>query len=416
MRMACILTLLLALLASKASAEDWPQWRGPTGQNHAATGATAPNEWSETSGLAWVTPIPGRGHSSPTIVGDRIYLTTCNEQAETQSLLVLDRRTGELLQETVAHTGKLPPRIHPNNTHASPTAACNGKHVFSLFNNDLSCWLSKFDLKGKLIWQRRIAGFDPQQYQFGFGTSPLLHEGRLVFATEYDGPESGLYAVDCETGEQLWHAPRPKSLSNSSPILATLNGKPQWIISGNQQVASYDPNDGAQLWSVDASTSATCGTMVWDGEQNTAFASGGYPDTFTLCVACTGRPSVAWENNKIKCYEQSLLLVDGYLYAVADNGVANCIRAADGKVMWRERIGGPFSASPLYVDGKVYISNERGTTFVFRASPEGYEAVAENQLGDDCFATSTPLDGRLYHRYAKRVGGRRQEFLAAIGE
>lgn len=408
--------LLIVILASNACAEDWSQWRGPSGQNHAAAGAMAPNEWNETSGLAWVTPVPGRGHSSPTIVGDRIYLTTCDEGIETQSLLVFDRQTGELLTQTVAHTGKLPPRIHPNNTHASPTAACDGEHVFTLFNHDLSCWVTKFDLEGNQLWQTRVAGFDPQQYQFGFGTSPLLHNGLLMFATEYDGPESGLYAISCETGDQVWKAPRPKSLSNSSPILATLNGKSQLIISGNRQVAAYSPEDGKQLWSVDASTSATCGTMVWDAQQNMAFASGGYPDTFTLGVTAAGQPRVVWQNNKIKCYEQSLLLVDGYLYAVADNGVANCIRTADGEVMWKERVGGPFSSSPIYIDGKVYVTNERGVTFIFHASPDSFEPVAKNQLGDECFATSTPLDGRLYHRFAKRVNGKRQEYLAAIGE
>ncbi len=407
---------LLWIVTASASADDWPQWRGPSGQNYAAPGATAPEQWSESSNIAWRTKVPGRGHSSPVLTGDRIYLTTCDEPSQQQSLLVFDRATGRPLKQTVVHTGKLPPRIHGNNTHASPTVACDGNHVFALFNNNLACWVTKFDLDGNQIWQRRVAGFDPQKYKFGFGSSPILHEGLLILSTEYDGPDSGIYAIDTETGQTVWNAPRTKSLSYSTPIPATLNGRPELIMSGNQRIAAYDPRTGNELWSTPGSTHATCGTMVWDSQNNVAFASGGYPDTFTLAVRVGTRPSIPWQKNKIKCYEQSMLLVDGYLYAIADNGIAYCLQASDGSQRWRERLGGPISASPILVDGKVYVSNERGTTFVFRATPESYQPIATNQLGDECFATTTPVDGRLYHRYAKREGGVRQEYLVAIGE
>ncbi|CAK9037474.1 Dehydrogenase [Durusdinium trenchii] len=399
-----------------AHGEDWPQWRGPSGQNHAATGATAPEKWSAEENLAWNTPIPGRGHSSPVIVGERIYLTTCDEQAETQSLLVLDRKTGELLTQTVAHQGKLPPRIHGNNTHASPTVACDGKNVFALFNNDLACWITKFDLDGKQVWQKRIAPFDPQQFRFGFGSSPILVDGLLVFSTEFDGDGSGVYGIDTNSGEEVWHIARPESLSYSTPIPAKLDGKTQLVMSGNDRIASYDPKTGRELWSTPGSTKATCGTMVWDTERNLAFASGGYPGSFTLAVRGTGDHDIVWEKGQPRCYEQSLLLVDGNLFALADNGIAFCLRGEDGETMWRERLDGPVSASPIYVDGKVYVTNEEATTFVFRASPAGFELVAENKLGDECFATTTPVDGRLYHRYAVRRDGQRQEYLAAIGE
>ncbi len=407
---------LLTILAGPVMADDWPQWRGPGGQNHAAPGATAPNKWSETSNLAWKTKVPGRGHSSPVVVGQRIYLTTCDEETQQQSLLVFDRTTGELLKQSVAHKGNLPPRIHGNNTHASPTVACDGKHVFTLFHNDLACFLTQFDLEGNQIWQRRAAGFDPQRFVFGFGTSPILVDGLLVFATEYDGPDSGIYGIQPESGTQVWRAPRPESLSNSSPIAAELDGKTQLLISGQNQIASYDPQTGRQLWSTPGATRATCGTMVWDSQRNLAMASGGYPDTFTTAVRGGGDPTVAWSTNKLKCYEQSLLCVDGYVYAVTDNGIAHCLRATDGEPLWNERLGGRYSSSPLYVEGKIYVTNERGTTFVYQATPEGYKPIAENQLGDECFATPAPVNGKLYHRYARREAGERQEYLVAIGE
>lgn len=406
---------LLCAVSATASADDWPQWRGPSGQNHAATDATAPSQWSESSNLAWQTKVPGRGHSSPIVVANGIYLTTCDEKAEQQSLLVFDRNTGILLKQTIAHTGNLPAKIHKNNTHASPTVACDGQHVFALFNNNLACWVTKFDLEGNRVWQKRVAGFDPQQYKFGFGSSPIISGDLLIFSTEYDGPDSGVYAISTDTGQTVWRVPRNETLSYSTPIVATLGGRPQLIMSGQQSISSYDPATGSRLWATDGSTYATCGTMVWDAERNLAFASGGYPKTFTLAVHGDGS-RIAWDTNKVRCYEQSMLLVDGYLYALADNGIAHCLRAEDGTPMWRERLSGPVSASPVYVDGKIYVSNERGTTFVFRATPDGYQPIAENQLGDECFATSTPVDGKLYHRYAKREGDHRQEYLVAIGE
>lgn len=403
------------LLVGIAHAEDWRQWRGPSGQHHAAEGATAPTEWGERQGLAWNTPIPGRGHSSPTIVGERIYLTTADEQGQTQSLLVLDRRTGALARETVVHRGKLPAEIHPNNTHASPTVASDGQHVFALFHNDLACWVTKFDLAGEIVWQKRVAAFDPQQYKFGFGSSPVIVGDVLIIATVYDGSDSGLYAIRCDDGEPAWSTARPQKLSYSTPARFPSAGKTLLLLSGNYLLASYDAASGRELWSTEGGTWATCGTMVWDPAGDLAFASGGYPDSFTLAVKTDGEHEVVWQKN-IKCYEQSLLWVDGYVYAVADSGVAHCLRATDGETMWRQRLGGSYSASPLLVDGKVYVTNEQGTTFIFKASGEDYQPVGENQLGDECFATSTPLDGRLYHRYAKREGGRRQEYLAAIGE
>lgn len=396
-------------------AEDWPQWRGPSGDNHAASEATAPVAWSENSGLAWVTPVPGRGHSSPTIVGDRIYLTTANVERQTQSLLIYDRQTGKQLAETVAHQGGLTAKLHPNNTHASPTVASDGQRVFAVFNNEKSVWLTAFDLRGEQLWQQRAIGFEPQRYEFGFGSSPVYVDGLVVIASEYDGPESGIVAFDAATGERRWRVDRPQSLSYSTPARASLGGRTSLVTSGNNRFAAYDPQTGQQLWSTAGSTFATCGTMVWSNPHGLVFASGGYPDTFTSAVRATDSPEVVWTNNRVKCYEQSMLVVGDYLYAITDSGLAHCLRCVDGEEMWKQRLGGGFSSSPLLVDGKIYVTNERGTTFVFAASPDGFQSLAENQLGTVAFATPAPVGNRLYHRYASGSGTARQEYLAAIG-
>lgn len=414
LRRSVVLLVIVCLTQSVLVAEDWPQWRGPRGNQTAANGATAPTQWSGSEGLAWRTPLPGAGHSSPTVVGNRIFLTTSDKEAGTQSLLILDRATGKLLGNRLVHSGGLAERIHANNTHASPTVASDGQRVFTAFQNQNDIWVTAFDLDGRQLWQQEAIPFDPKQYVFGFGTSPVVVGDKVCLSSEYDGPKSGLVALSTTDGSIQWHTPRDKHLSNSSPARLPVNGKTQLLISGQQRVASYNPADGKELWSTDSTTFATCGTMVWDQQQGLAFASGGYPDTFTLAVRTTGDHEVVWQN-RVKCYEQSMLVDGDYLYAAADGGIAYCWRSADGKQMWKHRLGNTFSSSPVLVDGKIYATNEKGTTYVFEASPEKCKVLAENQLGDEAFATPTPVDGRLYHRYADSSSGKRQEYLAAVG-
>lgn len=157
---------------------------------------------------------------------------------------------------------------------------------------------------------------------------------------------------------------------------------------------------------------ATCGTVVF--EDGIVFASGGYPKSETVAVRADGSGDVLWTNN-VKCYEQSMLVHDGYLYAFSDSGVTYCWEAATGKEMWKTRMRGPVSASPVLVGDTIYASNEGGTTYVFKANPQRYEAVAQNRLGDESFATPTIVDNRIYLRVASGDGRNRSESLYAIG-
>jgi hypothetical protein len=417
MRLSLCAVALICILSVDLQAEDWPQWRGPTGDNHAANGATAPVSWDESTNLVWNVPVPGRGHSSPTVVGDRIYLTTSDTAQQTQSLLIYDRHTGELLTEKIAHQGGLTAKLHGNNTHASSTVASDGTRVFCLFNNQGAAWISAFDLEGTPLWQERAIGFEPQIFKFGFGSSPVVVGEKVIVASEYDGPESGIVALDAATGEQRWKVDRPQSLSYSTPARVRQDDQVLLVTSGNLLFAAYDPADGSLAWSTDGTTMATCGTMVAHEQRNLAFASGGYPLSFTAAVRTDGDHKIVWSNYKVKCYEQSLLVADDYLYAVTDTGLAHCLRCSDGEEQWKKRLSGRgVSSSPVLIDGKIYVTSERGTTYVFTATPEGCELLGENQLGSECFATPTPIGNRLYHRYATGTGGERREYLAAIGE
>lgn len=391
-----------------AVAADWLTWRGPHANGVAAAGQSPPTRWTETENVAWKAAVPGRGHASPTVVGNRVVLATADDQRQTQSVVAFDRRSGQLLWNTTVSRGAFPRKIHRKNTHASGTVVSDGERLFAAFYRNDSIELTALTLDGKQLWQQPVGRFLPRQYEYGYAPSPTIYKGSVIVAADYEGG-GHLTAFDRQTGERRWQTPRPKKLSFSSPVVATVAGRDQLLISGCEIVASYDPNTGKPLWSTPGTTMATCGTMIW--EDDLVFASGGYPKPETICVRADGSGQVVWKNNQ-KCYEQSMLVHDGYVYAVNDGGIAYCWRARDGQQMWQSRLSGPISSSPVLAGGNIYIANERGTTYVFRADPRSFELVAQNQLGREAFASPAICDNQIFLRVA---GAGRQEMLYCLG-
>lgn len=393
------------------SENDWPWWRGPT-RNGIAPAAETPVRWSESENIAWQSPVPGRGHSSPIVVGDRVFLATADEAQQVQAVLAYDRRTGKPLWKTDVARGGFLSAIHAKNTHASPTLACDGQRLFAVFAHHDSVQATALDLTGKRIWQQTVGPFRPRRYEYGYAPSPVLYRGTVIVTAEAD---SGSYiaALDRKTGRQVWRTPRPDNISFSSPSVGNIAGRDQLVISGFDQVASYDPATGKGLWSAPGTTAATCGTAVWDGDL--VFASGGYPKSETLAVHASGSGEVVWRNPQ-KCYEQSLLAFNGFVYGLTDGGILFCWRGGDGTEMWKQRLQGPVSASPVLAGGHIYWANERGTMYVFKTNPEQLELVAENKLGDDSFASPAVSRGQIFLRVASSGSGTRQETLYCIGK
>ena len=393
----------------QAKSGDWPWWRGPNRNGIAETQPVVPTEWSDRENVVWKVPIAGRGHSSPTIVGDKIFLATANEAQQIQGVLAFDRNNGKALWQTEISRGGFP-KTHSKKTHATCTVACDGERLFVTFHHHAKLTLAALNLNGKKLWAKDVGPFNPKIYEYGYAPSPAFYGNTVIVAADYE-KGGHLTAYDRESGRQVWQVRRPRKLSFSSPVIASVSGKDQLLISGCEQVTSYDPGSGQKLWNVAGTTMATCGTMVWNDQL--VFASGGYPKPQTICVAGDGS-RVVWKNNQ-KCYEQSMLLHDGYVYALTDRGIAYCWRAADGREMWRERLSSPVSASPVLVGDTIYQSVESGATYVFKANPNEFELVARNQLGDEAFATPAFTGGRIYARIAKQERGRRQEYLYCLG-
>ena len=400
-----IFTLLL--FNSPTFAADWAQWRGPNSNNVAAPGQNVPTTWTETKNVIWKVDVPGRGHSSPTVIGDLIVLTSADEQSERQAVFGFDRKSGKQQWATIISQGGFP-KLHAKNTHASSTACSDGTRIYATFCHHNKIEAVAINMQGEIVWRQDVGAFLPRQYEYGYAASPTLYNNTLIVSGDCD-TGAWLKALDTTSGNFVWQQQRPAKLNWSSPIVATVAGKEQLFLSGSEMLASYAPGSGQPLWSAKCLTMATCGTVVWD--EDTVYASGGYPKKETVAVKADGSGTILW-SNQVKCYEQSMLIHNGYLYAIDDNGLAYCWEAKTGKEQWKERLQEPVSASPVLVGDTIFASNERGVTFVFKADPQRFQAIARNQLGTESFATPTIVDNRIYIRVAGRA---RQETLYAIG-
>lgn len=399
----CFLTMSAAI----AESDDWRLWRGPGGNGIAADTAKPPASWGEERNIKWKVPIPGRGHASPIVVEDLIVIATAT--AEEQIAIAFDRNDGSIRWQRTLHEGEVPTELHRKNTAASPTPASDGENFYFLFHHGKSLFLTALNEEGEILWQKEAGGF-LCDYRFGYGASPTLYEDSLIVVSEYG--EGYLAAFSTKDGEELWRVDRKLKTSYSSPIVATVAGKDQVLLSGGEKVSSYDPATGAMLWQVDGSSLATCGTMIWN--EDTVFASGGFPNKETLAVKADGSGEVLWRNGD-KSYEQSMLYHDGHVYTLNDNGIALCWKAETGEEKWKVRLGGPVSASPILADGVIYATNEQGITFTFKPNPEAFEKVGQFQLGDEGFATPVFVGKEVFVRTAEQ-GIKRQEYLYRVGE
>jgi outer membrane protein assembly factor BamB len=387
---------------------DWPWWRGPQRNGIAAADQDPPLTWSEKDNIAWKTPVPGRGHGTPILVGDRIYLATADVKDQTQSVLCFDRGSGKQLWATVVHRGKFVGGGNDKASQASGSVACDGERLFVNFINDAAVRASALDLDGKILWQTKVSDYVLHQ---GYGSSPSVYD-RLVLVNADNKGGGAIAGLDRATGEIVWKHQRPKFPNYASPIVLRIADRDQLVLTGCDLVSSYDPLTGEKLWEVPGSTTECVTSTVTDGQL--VFTSGGYPKNHMSAVRADGSGKLAWENN-VRVYVPSLLIQDGYLFGVTDAGVATCWLAATGEEKWKGRLGGTFSASPVLVGDLIYATNEAGTTFVFKASRDKFELLAENQLGDEVFASPVICGGRIYFRVAQREGDRRQEMLYCIG-
>lgn len=395
------------LVDSQPGPEDWPGWRGTDGTN-AYPNSQPPVQWSMSDNIAWQVHVPGRGHASPCIWGEQLFVTTSEERRQTISLLNFDRLTGHSRWQSDLHHGNWP-MGHVKNSPASASPICDGQFVYIASAVNDSIWVTAIDFAGRIAWQTAAGSF---QAKWGYGSSPTIYKSLVIVAADNKGASfnrlhntSFLAALHRQTGEIVWRIERPSGDSFGTPVVARVAGCDQLLVAGKGIIASYDPATGDSLWTCRWSAQRVANTMAFD--QDHVFASARFPQKELLCIRASGEGDVTgthvvWREKQSASEVPSPVVHDGLLYSLGDDGILACLTAATGKTQWMRRLEGSFSASPLVAGNHLYCCNEQGTAFVVtlgEAEADGSgQVVAENIQIDGQFASPIISGDRLYLR------------------
>ena len=391
--------LIEAILVCAMSAGDWPQFRGPRSDGHAAGPAT-PVEWSDTKNVVWKTTIPGLGWSSPVIVDGKVFVTTAVPRGEGLSLraMAFDSGSSKLVWDREVRTVDKAPSIHTKNSHASPTPLVRDGSVFVHFGAQGMARLAAAD--GELLWTCFELDYPPMH---GSGGSPVLHDGKLVVVCD-GSKDPFVAAIDATTGKVAWKTPRgvKARISHSfvTPTIAMVEGKAQVMAPGPDHFAACDLKSGAELWRVLA--------PGWSVVPQPALGHGlvfynhDYDHPELMAVKLGGKgdvtdSNVVWRIKRGAPSTPSPLLVGDELYFVSDAGIASCVDAKTGERHWMERLSGNYSASPVFANGRVLFLNETGLATWVKAA-KNFAVLGTNELPGRTFATPAFLDGAMYLR------------------
>jgi len=401
-----LIVIVVAAVAAHGLAEEWPAWRGPRGDG-TSTETGVPTRWSATENIAWKAPVPGTGHSSPVVWGDRVFVTTCIESDRARVLLCFDRRTGARRWDRTVLTAPLEKKNHLN-SYASSTPATDGTRVWVTFLDFPHVRVVCYDAEGKEVWRKT-----PGQLHacHGFCSSLIPYKDMIILNADQDAElplRAYIVALDKATGAERWRIDRPNRIrSYTPPAIFEAAGRMQMVVSGCQCVASYDPDTGQQHWIIDGPTEQFCASLVYtDG---LFMMTGGWPEKHILGIRPDGTGNVtethvAWhlKDRKIVSYVPSPIARGKYFFLVSDGGIATCLEAETGKVMWSERLGRHHSASPVLAEGRLYFLDDAGTMHLVKAEPE-FAVVATNDLGEPCRASPAISRGQIFIRSTKAL-------------
>ncbi len=385
--------LLALLLLMPVLVEDWPEFRGPTGQGISGERGL-PLVWSETRNVRWKVALPGRGWSSPAIQGDRIWLTTATDEGKSLRAICVDRGTGAILQNVEVFRLKDVGQINAKNSQASPTPVLEGDRVYLHFGAYGTACLTQ---GGEIVWKTRL---EYSHAQHGPGGSPVVYDDLLIVSC--DGQEAQfVVALDKLTGKVRWKKSREGYQAYTTPLIVRLPTGDQVISPGSFRAIAYEPRTGKEIWRVN----------YGDGFSNVprpVFGHGmvyictGFQQPSLLSVRLDGRGDitkshVAWSTNRGVPLTPSPLLVGEELYLISDNGIASCLDAKTGVERWRTRIGGNHSASPIFADGRIYFLSEEGESVVIEPGKQ-LKVLATNALDGQTLASMAVSDSSIFVR------------------
>ncbi len=396
----CLWIVLVVAVSGEALSENWPAWRGPRGDGTSLE-KDVPVKWSATENVAWKVPIPGKGHASPIVWGDRIFVVTAVEDKDQRVLLCLDRSDGRVIWQRVVLEAPLE-KLHSLNSRASSTPATDGEKVYVSFLDRDKMFVAAYDFDGNEVWSVRPGVFSSRH---GYCSSPVLWKDKVLVNGDHDGP-AYLTALERATGETIWKTPRPnRTRSYCPPIVRRIEGRNQMILSGSLCVASYDPDTGKQHWIIDGPTEQFVASLVYNGEL--LFMTCGFPDRFVQAIRPDGagnvtKTHVAWQLEKDCAYVPSPIAIGPYFLGVSDTGAATCYEAATGEILWRERLGPHFSASLVAANGLAYFLSDKGVMTIIKPGPE-FEVVTRSDIGEQMRASPAISEGQIFLRGVKNL-------------
>lgn len=436
---ACLLLLASAFTIAQDADDQWPQYRGYRAAG-LATDAPTPTQWDTESGrnVLWQVEIPGLAHAAPIVWKDRVYVATARGEGKAGlkiglygdigaaddtgvqqwRLLAIDRQTGKIIFNELGHEGR--PRIkrHTKSTHCNSTPATDGRHIVAILGSEgLFC----FDMQGRVKWKKDLGAMDAGYFrapaaQWGFGSSPVIHDGKVVVLCDVQ-KGSFLAAYDIADGEEIWETPREDVPTWGTPTIVEHDGRTQILVNGWRHTGAYDFKTGKEIWKLKGGGDIPVPTpVVAHGKAYFTNAHGSARPMRAVRLNATGditpasidqtNKAIAWVHARLGSYMQTPIVVGEHLYSCTGSGVLTCFDAATGEVQYRQRLGdssaGGFTASPVS-DGKhIYFTSETGQVFVVRAG-ESFALAARNDLGDNCLATPAIHNGALIFRTQHRL-------------
>jgi hypothetical protein len=394
-------SLIFFCLVTAARAEFWPCWRGPRGDGTCIE-KNVPTNW-EPAGALWKTELPGKGHASAIVWGDRVFTVTGLPETKERVLLCLDRNAGRIIWQKTVVRGPLE-KLHKENSYASGTPATDGDRVYVAFRVGDEIVVAAHDFtSGEQLWL-----FRPGTHEggWGFSNEPVLYKNKVILDGDSKG-DSFLIALNKANGKTLWRVNRfNKGISYSAPLIREIAGRTQLIQCGDRCVTGFDPDTGSELWKVDGPSEELVATPVYSEKAGLIFISSSWPKRYLYAIRPDGKGNVtqthiAWQDSKGAPYVPSMIVAGDFLLSVNRAGVAFCYEAATGKILWQQKLGRHHS-SPVLINGLVFMINDNGEISVIRPGPV-FDRVAKHELGEMCYASPAISDGQVFLRGFKHL-------------
>lgn len=434
----------LFLAAMSASAQNWPQFRGPNGGG--IGDGKPPVQWDVEKGtnVVWKAAIPGLSVASPVVWGDRIYVVTAvgtdgsqtfrtglygdtdsvnDKTAHAWKVMALDKANGKVLWEQTAVSGVPKTKRHPKSSQASPSPATNGKVVVAYFGSE---GLYAYNTAGKLLWKKDLglqnAGwfFDPES-EWGAASSPVIHKNSVIVQCDRQ-KDSFVAAFDMDSGKELWRTARTEIPTWGTPTLVAGKDGAEVVTNGSKGIRGYDADTGKELWTLGPNSEVVCTTPV--AADGLIYVTAGYPPVqpiyaikqgsrgdLTLKAGSTSSEAIAWSYSRGGVYLPSPIVVGGHLYTLSNNGILTAYDAKTGTRVYQQRVGmgGSYAAAPVAADGRLYLTSEDGDVYVVKAGAQ-FEVLAHNKMPEILMATPAIAGDLLLvrghqHLYAIRQQG-----------